>query len=167
LTAGPLISIGQLCNSGCTTVFTATNVSIKRNYNIILTGMRSPATRLWNIDLPATTVPQQASNAIIQSANPPQLVAFAHAALFLPALSTLQSALDKHLLPGSPGLSAASLRKHPPFLPPMIKGHLNHTRKNQRSTKATPIPVTADPSNVFPPSAAEGRQTHMCFVACM
>jgi hypothetical protein len=168
LTAGPLISIGQLCDSGCTPVFTpATKVSIKLNNQIILTGTPSPVTRLWNIDLPMTPVPKPASNATIQSATPAQLVAFSHAALFSPALSTLQSALDKNLLPDFPGLSAASLRKHPPFSAPMIKGHLYHTQKKQCSTQATVTADPAEPADVFPAPASEGQCTHMCCVACM
>jgi hypothetical protein len=46
LSAGPLMSIGKLCNSGYTAVFTATNVSIKLEGHVTLTGSHSTATRL-------------------------------------------------------------------------------------------------------------------------
>jgi hypothetical protein len=136
LSASPLISIGQLCDSGCTAAFTAHDVSIKLDGQIILTGVRSPFTRLWSVDLPALPVPRtptpspihlgpQQANTTRLSAGPSELVAFAHASLFSPALSTLSSALDKHLIPNFPGLSAASLWKYPPLSAPMIKGHLD------------------------------------------
>lgn len=52
-------------------------------------------------------------------ATPADLVAFAHGALFSPALSTLETALRKELMPPMPGLSVASLDAnihHPPSL---------------------------------------------------
>jgi hypothetical protein len=40
------------------------------------------------------------------------LVAFAHATLFSPALSTLEKALDKGYLINFPGLTPQNLRRH-------------------------------------------------------
>jgi hypothetical protein len=96
LAAGPLISVGQLCDSGCSTaIFTAPNVSIKQAGQIILAGTRLPVRQLWSIGLPrklATTnqsnqnnLPPPASPMPSKPANPPQLITFfAHAAIFSP-----------------------------------------------------------------------------------
>jgi hypothetical protein len=63
------------------------------------------------------------------------LVAFAHATLFSPSLSTLEKALNNGYLTNFPGLNAQSLRKFPPASAPKAKGHLDQTPKNQGSTQ--------------------------------
>eukprot|EP00980_Cylindrotheca_fusiformis_P004142 scaffold903_cov124-Cylindrotheca_fusiformis.AAC.1 len=64
-----------------------------------------------------------------------ELVSYAHAALFSPALSTLEKALAKGYLINFPGLSLQTLRQNPPVSLPMIKGHMDQIRQNVRSTK--------------------------------
>jgi hypothetical protein len=91
-----LISIRQLCDAGCNVVFDATStVTVRYSQQIVLTGQRT-------------------SNAAVGSATPAQIVAFAHAALFSPALSTLISAIKKGFLINFPGLPERPVRKHPP-----------------------------------------------------
>ena len=177
-----LLSMGQLCDAGCEILFTATCVQVRHNNACILTGPRDATTGLWHLGLvsapppdpPIAPVPEQLSLAAVATATPADLVAFAHAALFSPALSTLQLALDRGYISQFPGLTAQSLRKYPPSSIPMIKGHLDQSRKNQRSTKpALPSKVLAPPdaSNdatlqaTFPPSDPTNDRTHHCFAA--
>ena len=109
-----LILVGGLCDNGCKARFSANTATVTLQGNIILQGFRSPATRgLWMMELPAQHL---TNNAINFSASASQLVAFAHAALFSPALSMLQRALDKNFLPPFPGLTAQTLQKHPPHI---------------------------------------------------
>ena len=115
------------------------------------------------------------SLAAVSSSTPADLVAFAHASLFSPALSTLQTALDRGYLSDFQGLTATSLRKHPPQSIAMIKGHLDQARKNQRSTKpraapsASPPPTATDtntaPADHFPTSDPTNARTHHCYAA--
>ena len=64
---------------------------------------------LWRI--PFNT--GQAAN-LVGIAGTADLVAFAHGALFSPAISTLQMALDRSLINGLPGLTSQSLWRFPP-----------------------------------------------------
>jgi hypothetical protein len=156
-----LLSIGQLCDAGCDVSFNATNVTVCYDNQPILTGQRTPATQLWHLQ-PPTTIPAQA-NAAVGSATPAQIVAFAHAALFSPTLSTLLEALKRRFLTNFPGLTERSLRKHPPQSFPMIKGHLDQTRKNQRSTKIPPDqPATDINTDAFPTDTTTTR-SHHCY----
>jgi hypothetical protein len=92
-----------------------------------------------NLPSPKKVSPtEHASMTAIGSAMPAQLVAFAHATMFSPALSTLGLALNKGYLTNFPGLTAKTLRKYPPQSFPMVKGHLDQTRKNQAKTKQKP-----------------------------
>ena len=46
-----LISIGQLCDAGCTVSLNATTMTVRFNGRVALTGTRTNTTRLWQIDL--------------------------------------------------------------------------------------------------------------------
>jgi hypothetical protein len=149
LASSSLISMGQLCDAGCSVAFTATDVNVSVNDTVVLTGHRTPNTLLWHFPLPIPTPAPPVNHsalATIDSATPAELVAFAHAALFSPALSTLHRALSKGFITNFPGITPTLLRKHPPQSIAMIKGHLDQTRQNQRSTKQ---PTTAPP--IAPP----------------
>ena len=201
-----LLSMGQLCDSGCQVLFDATSVRVTLNDTVILTGDRTLATGLWHLNL-APTVPSNMQPGPVapsiaatvttvplvpttpehfagtQSTSPNALVAFAHAALFSPALSTLRLALTRGFLPHFIGLTAKTLAKYPPMSIASAKGHLDQDRKNQRSTK----PTTANPDTAhrdvpddsptppdnpldidafdFPTSEATNERTHHCFAA--
>ena len=106
------------------------------------------------------TTTEMVASAAIGAATPADLVAFAHAALFSPTLSTLDKALKQGFLTNFPGLTQKTLRQYPPQSPAMIKGHLDQTRANQRSTKtrltrptrpAHPLHHTSFPINRLQP----------------
>jgi hypothetical protein len=103
-------------------------------------------------------------------ATPAELVAFAHAALGSPALSTLSTTLEQNYDSGFPGLTAKSLRKYPPQSIAMANGHLDQTRNKQRSTKRHVKPPTSpkleEPDEFFPTSLDPGACTHFCYTAC-
>ncbi|KAI2490331.1 hypothetical protein MHU86_24250 [Fragilaria crotonensis] len=147
LSSGSLLSIGLLCDHGCTATFNPHSVDITLDGATILTGTRSPTTNLWTIDLsahqpPARPIflshhqPSHSINALLANdATIARRVAFYHAALFSPSLSTWCSALDAGHLTTWPDLTSAQVRRHPPPSIPMIKGHLDQQRANLQSTK--------------------------------
>ena len=177
-----LLSIGQLTDAGYITVFDSTRVRIFDSPTIkainsnkcILTGTRHTPTGMWHIDTPTqpNIHPHLANR--IGAPTTAELVAFAHATLFSPALSTLEKALSQGFLTNFPGLTATSLRRHPPSSIPMTKGHLDQTRQNQRSTKPPTAIITPDdddpcilPSdNKFMPTGIPSK-THYCFATIM
>ena len=132
-----LLSMGQLCDAGCTVTFDATTVQVHRNTALLLAGVRTPATGLWHLSLvapPSTPCEPDLlhqSYSAVHSATPADLVAFAHASLFSPALSTLKLALERGYLPNFMGLTAKELSAHPPTSVAMVKGHMDQDRKNK------------------------------------
>ena len=107
-------------------------------------------------------------NAAIGSATLAEIVAFAHVALFSPALSTLSTALTKGCLTNFPGLSLQLLCKHLSQSFAMVKGHLDQTRKNQCSTQPPDAPSPVDTNNSFPSNPPElNNQSHFCYAAIM
>ena len=183
LTTASLLSMGQLCDAGCQVTFDATTVKVYHHDRLLLAGDRAHATGLWHLSLVPAQVPPEAayrsthsmplsipvpcSCAAAQSATPDELVAFAHASLFSPALSTLHTALQRGYLPHFLGLTPKTLSKYPPQSVAMIKGHLDQSRKNQRSTKPKPATSTTDELSPFdfPASDATNERTHHCFAA--
>ena len=165
-----LVSIGQLCDAGCTANFTATEATISYNGIIILRGHRDSTTnKLWHLRLPAEKPTENvALAAVTHTATLSDLVAFAHAALFSPVPSTLYKALHRGFLPPFPGLDLKSFSKYTPTSEATIKGHLDTARKNQKSTKDS-TPTTFDPilqellEDAFPPAPFDGERTNMVF----
>ena len=142
LNATSLLLMGQLCDAGCVVTFDAKTVTVKLNDERILDGVRTPTTGLWQLSMvkptlspPLPLLLHHHSFAAVQSATPAELVTFAHASLFSPALSTLDAALARGFLPTFLGLTTKTLRRHPPTSIAMIKGHLDQSGKKQRSTK--------------------------------
>ena len=85
-----LLSIGQLCDAGYTVTFDHEQMRIMLENKCVLNGERSPTTRLWHIQPHCEPVGNHSAATAIASPKAAQLVAFAHATLFSPALSTLE-----------------------------------------------------------------------------
>jgi len=108
LSTKPLLSIGQFCDTGCQVAFTATTVDISYNGNLVLQGTRTQRTRLWELDLQQPVCPtSQQCHLAVGHDTAADLVAYAHAALFSPALSTLAEAMHRQHVPEFSGLTLA------------------------------------------------------------
>jgi hypothetical protein len=88
-------------------------------------------------DIMAVAMEATAMAASVQdpSSTPADMVAFYHAAMYSPAISTLETAMQKGFLPPCSGLSETTLKKYPPPLEATTMGHLDNQRKNIQSTK--------------------------------
>jgi hypothetical protein len=202
--SGSLLSIGQLCDHGCTATFTATDLTVTTDTHHILTGYRGGPHGHWLVDLQtdpniistdpnqsATMIPALATNVLPATVNHvpthgaamaicpaattdpnigatlmPSLtanmlpaytpttstdgaamairpvsdlikdrVAFYHAAMFSPVMSTWCTAIDAGHLSTWPDLTSAQVRRHFPHSVPMFLGHMDQTRSNVQSTK--------------------------------
>jgi hypothetical protein len=160
-----LLSIGKLCDAGCTATFTKHYVTITFQNKPLLTGNRCQHTGLWQV--PLHTAPQlPQANLITATSTTADMVKFSHAALFSPRLSTLKTALEQNYIKNFPGLTAATLKKHPPHSIATAKGHLDQKRANIQSTKK---PLQPDPDvphdESFPTTIPNGHTTNACFAA--
>jgi hypothetical protein len=144
-----LLSIGQLCDHGCKTVFTNNCVAITLIDIVLLTGTRSTSTGgLWTLDaiIPITTLAVQTSIPITGSVNAmfhttlahgtiANRIAFHHASHFSPSLSTWCHTIDTGHFTTWPGLTSSAVRKYPPQFIPMHQGHLDQVRVNIQLTR--------------------------------
>jgi hypothetical protein len=80
--------------------------------------------------------PTQFANSIVLQTTIADRVAFYHATVFWPSLSTWCKPIGDNLLSTWPALTCAQwLRKYPPSSAALVKGHLDQTCANQNSTK--------------------------------
>ena len=149
LKAGSLISVGQLCDNGCKALFETTQVKIYYNDQVIMTGKRSSETNnLWLLEIDASLSTQDRTGdatigtaySLVAHDTIAERIAFYHAVLFSPVVSTWCDAIDNGHFTTWPELTSAQVRKHlPKGSVPMIKGHLHQQRSNIQSTKKVTI----------------------------
>jgi hypothetical protein len=94
-------------------LFNASTITIKYKDCIVLTSTWLLITRLWNLNVPADT-PKIASttstaNAVIYNPNLAERIAFYHASMFSPALSTWCAAIDAGHFTSWPKLMSAQV----------------------------------------------------------
>ena len=88
------------------------------------------------INLLSSHTPSHAANALCPEPHLAARIAFSHATLFSPEISTFCSDIDAVLLHSLPGnITSSQVRKHIIFSEAMHKGHLDQERQGIRSTK--------------------------------
>ena len=116
LASGSLLSVGKLCDQNCTAVFTKKQLEIHKNQNIkiittqspLLTGSRNPPLRpLWSINLSKTFTQTLVVNAVVHTPSIRNRVAFYHAAMFSPTISTWTNAVRNKFLTSWPTLTVS------------------------------------------------------------
>jgi hypothetical protein len=139
-----LLSVGQLCDAGCTTTFDNNTVKIWFGTELLLEDTRNHDTKLWTVPIQVTTASDHNApdptdlpsswHIINQVQKVDQLVA----AMFAPSITTLIRAIQKDFLVGLPGLTVNNLRAYPPVTTATAKGHLDQNRQNKQSTPKVP-----------------------------
>ena len=137
LATGSSISVGQLCDNGCTATFTKNKATVTHNGTTILEGTRHPASTLWHLDPSPAPFSNQlpSENSSLGLPSTANRVRFYHAALFSPTLTTLQSAIKAGFLSSFPGFDLKTIQRHRPVSEATIKGHLIAKRQHLRSTR--------------------------------
>ena len=121
LASGSLYSVGQLCDNGCEEYFNNTSCTITKKGKLVLSGTRTANSQSWiaddakspndlyydaakvnnfsqaakpqaTINLSLALTPSHAANALCPEPHLSARIAFFHATLFSPAISTLRFA---------------------------------------------------------------------------
>ena len=123
-----LISVGQLCDDGCTVVFTKSKMHVSKNSQRIFQGHRSTTgDGLWNINIsPAPSIPPTKSPSLLPTPPKPSLnviirksttakdlAIYLHAACFSPAKHTFIKAIQNNHFISWPGLTASLIIEYP------------------------------------------------------
>ena len=153
LASGALISLGKLCDSGCTAYFNATKVYIFFKGKIIMQGARSNATNnLWKVNGTKVEQPTMSLNTVIDKPTIAERIKFYHASLFSPTLDTLAKAVSAGYLTTFPTFTVKQLRKFPPRSEATVKGHMRAQRKGLKQV-VIPSPRVNNTTLTQPPIA--------------
>jgi hypothetical protein len=141
---GSLLSIGTFCDNGMRAVYDRDSVTIEDSSgNVVLRGNRDFNTKLWMINLDPAEQPSPtiltASQVVHHESNAAR-VAYYHACLGSPAVSTFIAAAENDQLRSFPGLTAAMIRKNMPNPIATAQGHLKQSRQHYNSTKHRETP---------------------------
>jgi hypothetical protein len=80
-----LISVGQLCDNGCSVTFTQEQVKVSRDGKYVMYGSRDPKSRLWRVDLKQKFETKHVQcNHAHDNSNQKDLINYLHAACFSP-----------------------------------------------------------------------------------
>jgi hypothetical protein len=169
-----LMSVGQMADHGCISIFYSDRVEVIHNGKLVLTGTRNADTnQVYYIDqdgVPEITdenAVELAMRAINQSASAKDMVAFHHQSFFSPCIGTLKRALRNNYITNVPELTAETLQRHRPLTKATVKGHLNRRRKNLQSTKTKQKQPrqTMELDEWIPTILEEDTTSDSCFVA--
>ena len=136
-----LISIGQLCDDGCTAVFKKDTLEISKNNKIILRGERNRIDGLWDIPL-KTDEKEIHINAIVKKNTAKHKLAnYLHACAGSPVLTTFQKAISNGNFMSWPGIDEIRFKKYAPNQEATAKGHLDQERQGLQSTQEDAEPM--------------------------
>ena len=131
---GSLLSIGMLCDAGCSVNFKQKTVVVEKDGKVMLKGKRQ--NKLWMISLnnDSETTPQHTSAQMIANTTHAEIVKYAHLSMGAPAIPTFITAIKRgYITP--PGVTTEMVRKNMPTSTATAKGHLNLSKQGLRSTK--------------------------------
>jgi hypothetical protein len=131
-----LISVGKLCDNGCSVTFTQDQVKVSKNQKCIMYGSRDPKSRSWRVDLKKRFETNQVQcNHAHDNGNQKDLVNYMHAACFRPVKSTWITAIKNGNFTSWPRLTEHAVEKLLSKSTLTTKDHLNQQRENARTTK--------------------------------
>jgi hypothetical protein len=142
-----LLSVGQMCDSGCAVTFTATKIAVTNGATTILTGQRDNESGLWRVPLGNSISTQAAPEHYIirneyEQKSIKDTITYLHSCCFSPVQDTWLKAIQNGHFATWPPVTVENVRKYLPKSEATAKGHKNQIRQNIRSTQ----PAVADPT---------------------
>jgi hypothetical protein len=134
-----LLSVGQMCDSGCAVAFTASNVTVTNGESTILTGLRDKESSLWRAPLePATPLNfgrEHSAHNVYEQKSIQDTITYLHACCFSPITDTLIKSIQNGHFATWPSVTVDNVSKYLLKSDATAKGHMNQIRQNIRSTQ--------------------------------
>ena len=132
LQPGELISIGKLCDDGCTSTLTATTMKLHKQGEVVLEGNHNGEAGMWQVKITSPQGPtptHQSENTLMTDITKHELAQWYHATLFSPVKKTLIQEIKKGYFATRPYLTIDLVNRH--LLQSMAtdKGHMHQTRE--------------------------------------
>jgi hypothetical protein len=147
-----LLSVGQMCDSGCSVTFTATEVTVTNGESTILTGPRDKYSSLWRIPLepylPLEIVREHSAHNVYEQKSIQATIAYLHACCFSPVTDTWLKAIQNGHFATWPSVTVENVRKYLSKSDATSKGHMKQIRQNIRSTQPAVDQLAQDPDMI-------------------
>jgi hypothetical protein len=145
-----LISVGKLCDNGCSVTFTQDQVTVSKNGKHVMYGSRYPKSRLWRVNSKQNFETENVQcNHAHDNNNQKDLIKYLHAACFSPFKSTWITAIKNGNFSSWSGLTEHAVEKYFSKSTYTTKGHLNQQRQNARTTKIKDTKVIVTESDIY------------------
>jgi hypothetical protein len=97
-----LLSVGQMCDSGCSVTFTAAEVTVKNGESTILTGLRDQDSGLWSVPLEPNvlmeTGREHSAHNVYEQKSIQATITYLHACCFSPVTDTWLKATEEYIV---------------------------------------------------------------------
>jgi hypothetical protein len=141
-----LLSVGQMCDSGCSVTFTASNVTVTNGGATILMGKRDKQSNLWSVPLnptpPLNGGQKHSAHNVYEQKSIQDTITYLHACCFSPVTDTWLKSIQNGHFATWPSVTVDNVRKYLGKSDATEKGHLNQIRQNIRSTQQVEV-ITA------------------------
>jgi hypothetical protein len=134
-----LLSVGQMCDSGCSVTFTALNVMVTNGESTILTGLRDKDSSLWRVPLepalPLSFGQEHSAHNVYEQKSIQDTITYLYACCFIPVTDTWIKSIQNRHFATWPSVTVDNVRKYLFKYDATAKGHMNQIRQNIRSTQ--------------------------------
>jgi hypothetical protein len=141
-----LLSVGQICDSGCSVTFTASNVTVTHDHSTILTGEQDKESNLWRVPLnPAPSLnggQKHSAHNVYEQKSIQDTIKYLHACCFSTVTDTWIKSIQNGHFATWTSVTVENVREYLCKYDETEKGHLNQIRQNIRSTQ-TNVEISA------------------------
>jgi hypothetical protein len=141
-----LLSVGKMCDSGCSVTFTASNVTVTNGESTILTGLREKESSLWRVPLdpnpPLNVGQEHSAHNVYEQKSIQDTITYLHAYCFSPVTDMWIKSIQNGNFATWPSVTVANVGKYLFKYDATAKGHMNQIRQNIRSTQPV-VEITA------------------------
>jgi hypothetical protein len=147
-----LLSVGQMCDSGCSVTFTASNVTVTNGESTILTGQWDKDSSLWRVPLdpapPLNVGKEHSAHNVYEQKSIQDTITYLHACCFSPITDTWIKSIQNGHFATWPSVTVANVRKYLFKSDATAKGQMNQIRQNIRSTQPV-VEITAPETDMI------------------
>jgi hypothetical protein len=143
-----LLSVGQMCDSGCAVTFKSTKVTVTHGESKILTGQCDKESGMCRVPLETTIplhiAPEHHAHNVYEQKSIQDTITYLHAFCFSPVQDTWLKAIQNGHFATWPSITVENARTYLPISDARAKGHMNQIRQNIRSTRPAVVEPTPE-----------------------
>jgi hypothetical protein len=137
LAQNSLLSVGKICDSGCSVTFTASNVTVTNGESTILTGLWEKESSPWRAPLepdpPMNVGQEHSAHNVYEQKSIQDTITYLHVCCFRPVKDTWIKSIQNGHFATWPSVTVDNVPKYLFKYDATVKGHMNQIRQNTRS----------------------------------